>query len=69
MRQLLLSSIFLSFAAACASTSTGDNGGWTGEGAQPFDRAQQECEAETLANHGTAFEACMATKGWTRPHH
>lgn len=51
--------------AACATP--GDNRGWTGSGAQPFDSAVQECEAETLSDHGQAFEACMAVKGWTRP--
>jgi hypothetical protein len=50
--------------AACATP--GDNRGWTGSGAQPFDSAVQECQAEALSDHGPAFEACMAVKGWTR---
>jgi hypothetical protein len=63
MRTFIASLLVVSL-AACATP--GDNGGWTGSGAQPFDSAQQECEAETLSNHGQAFEACMAIKGWTR---
>lgn len=64
MRRLIASLLLAALATACASV--GDNGGWTGSGAQSFDSAVQECQAETLSNHGTAYDACMATKGWTR---
>lgn len=64
MRALIASVLFASLVAACAST--GDHGGWTGQGAQPFDSAETECEAETLTDHGPVFNACMAEKGWTR---
>lgn len=62
MKQVLASLVLLGL-AACAST---DDGGWTGQGAQPFDSAVTECQAETLASHGPVFNACMAEKGWTR---
>lgn len=64
MHKLIASFLLVSCVAACASV--GDAGGWTGQGAQPFDSAVEECEAQTLTDHGAAFEACMATKGWTR---
>lgn len=52
--------------AACATHDPG----WRGADAEPFDRAQAACETEVGALAGpereTAFEACMARKGWTR---
>jgi len=62
MRQILAGLALLAL-TACAST---ESGGWTGQGAQPFDSAETECEAETLTDHGPVFNACMAEKGWTR---
>ena len=55
--------------AACAVTR---EPGWTGDGAEPFDRARAECDRETvgipdLDQQEDAFEACMASRGWTRP--
>ena len=55
-------------AAACATTS---GGGWRGEGAQPFDGARAQCEADASdqpagAARTAAFEACMAEQGWHR---
>ncbi len=55
----------LLFVSACASG--GDDRGWTGTGAQPFDSAQAACQIETQTTEGAQFEACMAGKGWTRP--
>lgn len=48
---------------ACATSDPG----WTGEGATPFDTAQTNCEIETENQNNAAFEACMASNGWTRP--
>lgn len=64
MRRFIASLAVALLTAACAST--GDDRGWTGQDAQPFDGAVEECQAQTLATRGPAFEACMATKGWTR---
>lgn len=54
--------------AACASVR---DAGWHGQGAEPFDAAHRACESETAATpkaeHESAFEACMARRGWTRP--
>lgn len=49
---------------ACASVN---DEGWTGQNAQPFDSARSACEIETQTLEGPQFEACMASKGWTRP--
>lgn len=51
---------------ACASA---DAPGWSGAGAEPFDGARAACEAESARAPvpATAFEACMAARGWTRP--
>jgi len=65
MLKPLLALAVLVVVAGCAST--GDEAGWTGSGAQPFDAAFAECQAETRATHGAAFDLCMAGKGWTRP--
>jgi hypothetical protein len=65
MRKFLAATLISLAVAGCASV--GDNGGWTGNGAQPFDGAVTECQAQTLSTRGPAFEACMATQGWTRP--
>ncbi|KPF79140.1 hypothetical protein IP78_09660 [Brevundimonas sp. AAP58] len=41
--------------------------GWSGEGAQPFDGARDQCrERAGRAEGTTAFVQCMAEKGWTR---
>lgn len=41
--------------------------GWSGEGAQPFDGARDDCrERAGRAEGTTAFVQCMAEKGWTR---
>jgi hypothetical protein len=50
--------------AACASVN---DAGWAGENAQPFDSARAACEIEAQGTRGAEFEACMASKGWTRP--
>ncbi len=49
---------------ACASVN---DEGWTGQNAQPFDSARAACDIEAQAPRGAEFEACMASKGWTRP--
>lgn len=67
MRNFLAAMLIPLALAGCASTS-GDRG-WTGTGAEPFDRAEAACRAEAGANEGAGFEACMAGKGWTRPAH
>lgn len=66
-RVLSLSSLLL--LSACASM--GDNGGWHGENAQPFDAARDKCETESASvpkgeARRQAFEACMAGQGWHR---
>lgn len=52
--------------AACATHDPG----WSGSGAEPFDAAKADCEAEAAAlpaaGRDAAFEACMARRGWTR---
>ena len=54
----------------CASVT---DAGWHGRDAQPFDAAKAQCDAEATANAAdgdartAAFEACMQTRGWTRP--
>lgn len=58
---LLIGAIFA--LTACAV----NDAGWTGANAEPFDGARAACAAETSSDHGSAFEACMAEKGWTRP--
>ena len=64
MRGILIGAATLVL-TACAST--GDNRGWTGNGAMPFDHAVASCQIETQVVEGPAFEVCMASKGWTRP--
>lgn len=49
--------------AACATTS---EGGWTGQGAEPFGAAQAACRQQSEGQDAAAFEACMASKGWRR---
>ncbi len=66
MRKFLAATLISLAAAGCASFGDGDEG-WTGNGAQPFDSAVRECQSQTLSSRGPAFEACMSTKGWTRP--
>lgn len=44
-----------------------DHIGWSGQNAQPFDGAREDCRARTGRNERSdAFEACMREKGWTR---
>lgn len=41
--------------------------GWTGQDAEPFDRARRDCAAQAGPEEGsTPFIQCMAEKGWTR---
>lgn len=68
---MLRTSAFLAalLAAGCATT---DARGWSGDGAEPFDSARAECEADAGSQlpgvaHTAAFEACMAARGWHRP--
>lgn len=42
----------------------GDDGGWHGNNAQPFDASRDECHRTTESH--TAYISCMGTKGWTR---
>ncbi|MNE26984.1 hypothetical protein D3C81_1992460 [compost metagenome] len=55
--------------AACATTDSSgvDARGWTGRGAQPFDAAHSACLTAAGDASSSAFTACMAEKGWTRP--
>jgi hypothetical protein len=62
--RVLLTLTVLMFVAACASDN---RGGWTGSGAAPFGQAESQCQAQTNATGGAAFDACMAAKGWTHP--
>ncbi|MEQ1490975.1 MAG: hypothetical protein ABL932_10550 [Terricaulis sp.] len=66
MRRIFAAMLISAAVAGCASVGE-DNGGWTGNGAEPFDGAVTECQAREQQSHGPEFEACMATKGWTRP--
>lgn len=44
-----------------------DSIAWSGENAQPFNTARDECRAETRqGQRSDAFRDCMAGKGWTR---
>ncbi len=66
----------LALAAAALATSAcvtvidagdGSDYAWTGEGAQPFDAARDQCRDRAGKHEGTtAFVTCMAEKGWTR---
>lgn len=59
--------IALSGCVTVISASDDDRYGWTGNDAQPFDRAQAACEAIAGSDQGTtAFIACMSERGWTR---
>ena len=56
-------------ASACVTVIGVEDEGysWTGEGAQPFDGARDDCRARTGGGEGsTAFVRCMDDKGWTR---
>lgn len=66
MRKLFAATLISLAVAGCASVGGGEEG-WTGNGAEPFDGAVQACHSQTLSGSGPAFDACMATKGWTRP--
>jgi uncharacterized protein GlcG (DUF336 family) len=44
-----------------------DSVAWSGENAQPFNAARDECRAQTRqGQRSDAFRDCMAGKGWTR---
>lgn len=67
MRRPALFMMLVPFAlAACATHDPG----WRGAGAEPFDGAKAACEAEVATvdahDRGSAFEACMARRGWAR---
>lgn len=59
--------IFAALVLASACASSGNDEGWTGANATPFDSAVIACRIETQTTEGAQYEACMATKGWTRP--
>jgi hypothetical protein len=61
--KLILASSTLLLLAACASVN---DAGWTGSGAEPFDGALAACQSQANGDEA-ALEACMASKGWTRP--
>ncbi|MDI1327095.1 MAG: hypothetical protein PSV23_09900 [Brevundimonas sp.] len=70
-RLLILSALSAALmTSACVTVidaTDGDDFGWHGENAQPFDAARDACRAST--GHGQrseAFRECMAAKGWTR---
>lgn len=63
MRMMVFAALML--VSACASTP--NDPGWTGNNATPFDSAVIACRIETQTTEGAQYEACMATKGWTRP--
>lgn len=56
--------------SACVTViDAGDSGdySWSGEGAQSFDAARDQCRDRAGRAEGTtAFVQCMAEKGWTR---
>lgn len=66
MYRPVLAVLVLAALAACATHVPG----WRGAGAEPFDGAKAACEAEVAgvapSKRDDAFEACMATRGWTR---
>lgn len=66
MRKLVAAMLISLAVAGCANVGA-DERGWTGNGAQPFDNALSSCQTETQATEGAQLEACMASKGWTRP--
>lgn len=53
--------------SACASHH---EPGWRGQGAQPFESAHRQCEAEAAtvaeSERESRMQACMAARGWTR---
>ncbi|MCX7358235.1 MAG: hypothetical protein NT015_08855 [Alphaproteobacteria bacterium] len=59
--------IFAAVALVSACASSGNDEGWTGNNATPFDSAVIACRIETQTTEGAQYEACMASKGWTRP--
>lgn len=56
--------------SACVTVidaADGGDYGWTGQGAQPFDAARDQCRDRAGKHEGTtAFIICMSEKGWTR---
>jgi hypothetical protein len=69
-RLLILSAVSAAAlaASACVTVIDADSDyGWSGNGAQPFDSARDDCRARAGHDEGTtAFVTCMAEKGWTR---
>ena len=69
-RLLILSAVSAAAlaASACVTVIDADSDyGWSGNGAQPFDSARDDCRARAGHDEGTtAFVTCMADKGWTR---
>lgn len=74
MRRLSVLAPTLAAAGILAGCATSDPG-WRGSGAEPFDAARTDCEAQAASLTGpnttdeqrrSAFEACMAARGWTR---
>ena len=68
MRKLLIACLP---AALCTAGCATNEPGWTGSGAQPFDQSLADCQAEVRgiageAQRDSAFEQCMARKGWMR---
>ena len=63
-----MSAIAMLGLSACVTVIDANDGySWTGEGAQPFDGARDDCRARTGGGEGsTAFVRCMDDKGWTR---
>lgn len=69
MKTLVLAAAALTVLVACA---TGDEPGWQGSAAIPFDTARRHCEAQAVRqvtdmDRQAAFDACMAGQGWRRP--
>lgn len=69
-RLLALSAIAAAavLSTACVTIIDADSDyGWSGNGAQPFETARDECRQRAGDDEGaTAFITCMADKGWSR---
>ena len=69
MKRLLILAAALG-ASACVTIIDADGHdsvSWSGENAQPFNGARDECRRETRqGQRSDAFRNCMAGKGWTR---
>ena len=69
---LVLAAAALATSACVTVIDAGDDAdfAWTGQGAQPFDAARDQCRERAGHSEGTtAFVQCMAEKGWTRTKH